>query len=64
MTTLIFLCFGLQVLSLKGSSEGEEQRRCVCVNPGRLAKGEGGGTFAELYYHGSPDMMNASIIGI
>ncbi|KAL5762334.1 hypothetical protein ACOSP7_018598 [Xanthoceras sorbifolium] len=54
----------IKVLSLEGRIEGEEQKKCVCVNPGRLAKGEGGGTFAELYYHGSPDLMNASIIGI
>ncbi|KAL5827008.1 hypothetical protein ACOSQ3_018853 [Xanthoceras sorbifolium] len=54
----------IKVLSLEGRIEGEEQKKCVCVNPGRLAKGEGGGTFVELYYHGSPDLMNASIIGI
>ncbi|KAK2636699.1 hypothetical protein Ddye_031491 [Dipteronia dyeriana] len=54
----------IKVLSLGGRSEGEEEKKCVCVNPGRLAKGEGGGTFAELHYHGSPDMMNASIIGL
>ncbi|KAJ0094674.1 hypothetical protein Patl1_16868 [Pistacia atlantica] len=53
----------VKVLSL-GGNEGEEQKKCICINPGRLAKGEGGGTFAELNYHGSPDMMNASIIGI
>ncbi|XP_031269797.1 LOW QUALITY PROTEIN: DNA polymerase alpha subunit B [Pistacia vera] len=53
----------VKVLSL-GENEGEEQKKCICINPGRLAKGEGGGTFAELNYHGSPDMMNASIIGI
>lgn len=52
-----------QVLSL-GGNEGEGQKKCICINPGRLAKGEGGGTFAELNYHRSPDMMNASIIGI
>jgi len=38
--------------------------KCICVNPGRLAKGEGGGTFAELNYYGGPDTSNASIIGI
>ncbi|KAI9170464.1 hypothetical protein LWI28_028412 [Acer negundo] len=54
----------IKVLSVGGRSEGEEEKKCVCVNPGRLAKGEGGGTFAELHYHGSPDMMNASIIGL
>lgn len=51
----------IKVLTL---GEGEEQRKCICINPGRLAKGEGGGTFAELSYQGSPDKMNASIIGI
>lgn len=51
----------IKVLTL---GEGEEQRKCICINPGRLAKGEGGGTFAELNYQGSPDKMNASIIGI
>ncbi|XP_022776252.1 DNA polymerase alpha subunit B-like isoform X3 [Durio zibethinus] len=55
----------VKVVSLGGTSEGEEQmKKCVCINPGRLAKGEGGGTFVELKYQGSPDKMNASIIGI
>ncbi|KAL9364122.1 hypothetical protein Peur_041995 [Populus x canadensis] len=50
-----------QVISLV---EGEEQRKSICINPGTQAKGQGGGTFAELKYHGS-DKMNASItIGI
>ncbi|XP_021899762.1 DNA polymerase alpha subunit B isoform X2 [Carica papaya] len=53
----------VKVLSF-GGSEGEGQMNCVCVNPGRLTKGEGGGTFVELDYNGSPDMMNASIISI
>ncbi|KAF5746492.1 putative alpha DNA polymerase [Tripterygium wilfordii] len=56
--------FFLKVLSLGQTSEVEGQMKCLCVNPGRLAKGEGGGTFVELNYHGSPDMMNASIISI
>ncbi|XP_037497770.1 DNA polymerase alpha subunit B isoform X2 [Jatropha curcas] len=54
----------VKVLSLGGRGEGEEQIKCVCINPGRLAKGEGGGTFVELHYHGSTDKMNASVIGI
>ncbi|EEF47552.1 DNA polymerase alpha subunit B [Ricinus communis] len=54
----------IKVLSLGGRIEGEEQTKCVCINPGRLAKGEGGGTFVELNYRGSPDKMNASVIGI
>lgn len=47
-----------------GRGEGEKPVKCICVNPGRLAKGEGGGTFVELNYYGSPDTSNASIIGI
>ncbi|GMI83477.1 DNA polymerase alpha 2, EMBRYO DEFECTIVE 2814 [Hibiscus trionum] len=43
---------------------GEETKRCVCINPGRLAKGEGGGTFVELKYQGNPDKMSASILSI
>lgn len=53
-----------QVLSLGEGGEGDEQVKCICVNPGRLSKGEGGGTFAELNYYGGPDTTNASIIGI
>lgn len=47
-----------------GKSDGEVQRKCLCVNPGRLARGEGGGFFVELNYHGSPDTATASIIRI
>ncbi|GAV90433.1 DNA_pol_E_B domain-containing protein/Pol_alpha_B_N domain-containing protein [Cephalotus follicularis] len=54
----------IKVLSLGGKIEGEEPVKCICINPGRLAKGEGGGTFIELNYQGSHEMMNASIIGI
>ncbi|PON82786.1 DNA polymerase alpha, subunit B [Trema orientale] len=53
-----------KVLTLGGRGEGEEQVKCICVNPGRLSKGEGGGTFVELNYYGNPDTTNASIIGI
>lgn len=53
-----------QVLSLTEGGEGEEQVKCICVNPGRLAKGEGGGTFAELNYCGGPDTTYASIVSI
>uniref|UniRef100_A0A6N2MNE2 Uncharacterized protein n=1 Tax=Salix viminalis TaxID=40686 RepID=A0A6N2MNE2_SALVM len=42
--------------------EGQGQRKIICINPGRLAKGERGSTFAELKYHGSADKMNACII--
>lgn len=55
----------MQVLSLGGKVEGEEEQvKSICVNPGRLAKGEGGGTFVELNYYGNPDSINASIISI
>ncbi|GAB4840568.1 hypothetical protein Ancab_021338 [Ancistrocladus abbreviatus] len=35
----------IKVLSLKSKGEGKQQTSCICVNPGRLAKGTGGGTF-------------------
>lgn len=54
----------VRVVSVGGKSEGEAQRKCLCVNPGRLARGEGGGFFVELNYHGSPDSATASIIRI
>ncbi|KAF3431097.1 hypothetical protein FNV43_RR25827 [Rhamnella rubrinervis] len=54
----------VKVVSLGGRGEGEEQVKCICMNPGRLAKGEGGGTFVELNYYGNPDSINASIISI
>jgi len=44
------ICSLAQVLSL---GEGEERRKCICINPGRMAKG-GGGSFDELNYQGSP----------
>ncbi|CAN0896193.1 DNA polymerase alpha subunit B [Linum grandiflorum] len=54
----------IKVLTIGGATEGEEAKKCICINPGRLAKGEGGGTFAEIDYGGSPDKMNASILSI
>ncbi|KAM7484108.1 hypothetical protein LguiA_000117 [Lonicera macranthoides] len=54
----------VRVLSVGGVSEGEEQVKCLCVNPGRLARGEGGGFFAEINYRGSPDSASALIIRI
>lgn len=56
----------VQVLPLGGRGEGEEEEqvKCICVNPGRLTKGEGGGTFVELNYYGNSDTINSSIIGI
>ncbi|XP_061338738.1 uncharacterized protein LOC133285511 [Gastrolobium bilobum] len=49
---------------LNSESEGMNHIKCIAVNPGRLAKGEGGGTFVELDYCGGPDKINASIVGI
>ncbi|CAN1313480.1 DNA polymerase alpha subunit B [Linum perenne] len=54
----------IKVLTIGGATEDEAAKKCICINPGRLAKGEGGGTFAELDYRGSPDRMNASIVTI
>ncbi|KAL9226298.1 hypothetical protein vseg_002128 [Gypsophila vaccaria] len=54
----------VKVLSLNESGEAKDGAKCLCVNPGRLAKGIGGGTFVELHYHGSPDTAHASIIRI
>lgn len=53
----------VRVVSLRKISEGEEVK-CLCVNPGRLARGEGGGFFVELNYRGTPDSTTASIIRI
>ncbi|ESW35722.1 hypothetical protein PHAVU_001G259300 [Phaseolus vulgaris] len=54
------------VKMLSSESEGinNSNSKCIAVNPGRLAKGEGGGTFVELHYGGGSDQINASIVGI
>ncbi|XP_020107295.1 DNA polymerase alpha subunit B [Ananas comosus] len=52
----------IKLLSVREGNE--EEKRCMCVNPGRLAKGIGGGTFVELYYCEDVDNTNASIIRI
>ncbi|TVU51823.1 hypothetical protein EJB05_03268 [Eragrostis curvula] len=52
----------VKVLSLGEGSEDE--KRFICMNPGRLAKGIGGGTFVELYYNEHIDKTNASIVRI
>ncbi|KAG2406862.1 uncharacterized protein HKW66_Vig0061190 [Vigna angularis] len=49
---------------LSSESEGINNTKCIAVNPGRLAKGEGGGTFVELHYGGGSNLINASIVGI
>lgn len=52
------------MLSLNEEIEEQERVKCLCVNPGRLAKGIGGGTFLELYYHGSPETAYGTIFRI
>ncbi|CAN4090508.1 unnamed protein product [Withania somnifera] len=53
----------VRVISVGERSKGEEVK-CICVNPGRLSRGGGGGFFAELNYHGHCDLSNASVIRI
>ncbi|CAO2829420.1 unnamed protein product [Amaranthus hypochondriacus] len=54
----------VKVLSLNAEVEEQDPLKCLCVNPGRLAKGIGGGTFVEIDYHGNPETASASIIRI
>lgn len=54
----------VKVLSIGDKNDGEEQAKCICDNPGRLARGEGAGFFVELNYGGSPDSTSASVISI
>ncbi|KAH7680879.1 DNA polymerase alpha subunit B protein [Dioscorea alata] len=54
----------VKVLSLGEGNDGGELVRCLCMNPGRLAKGIGGGTFVELKYQENLDNSRASIIRI
>ncbi|CAL5418738.1 unnamed protein product [Camellia sinensis] len=54
----------VKVLSIGDKNDGEEQAKCICINPGRLARGEGAGFFVELNYGGSPDSTSASVISI
>ncbi|PKU87019.1 DNA polymerase alpha subunit B [Dendrobium catenatum] len=49
---------------LNYDSSGEETVSCMCINPGRLAKGIGGGTFVELNYNEDSNNSYASIIRI
>lgn len=44
--------------------DGSTRQKCICTNPGRLAKGIGGGTFLELKYHGDAEKSSASIMRI
>ncbi|KAK6160354.1 hypothetical protein DH2020_003735 [Rehmannia glutinosa] len=46
------------VLSLGEENDGEEQLKCICVNPGRLARGEGGEAHdLSLSFKNIGDMM-------
>ncbi|KAF9604536.1 hypothetical protein IFM89_007657 [Coptis chinensis] len=51
----------VKVLALGEKTSTGEQTRCITVNPGRLAKGVGGGTFVEMNYHENPDRTHALI---
>jgi len=62
MKILLKIFLDTQVLSINAGESKEHQ--CLCVNPGRLAKGIGGGTFVELHYRGSPESAQASIMRI
>ncbi|ONK57978.1 uncharacterized protein A4U43_C09F6390 [Asparagus officinalis] len=53
----------VKVLTIGEGNEGETIK-CICVNPGRLSKGIGGGTFVEINYNGDPESTNASVIRI
>lgn len=52
----------VKVLSV--NEDMEEQKRFICVNPGRLAKGIGGGMFVELYYNEDTQKTKAFIMRI
>uniref|UniRef100_A0A453SV50 Uncharacterized protein n=1 Tax=Aegilops tauschii subsp. strangulata TaxID=200361 RepID=A0A453SV50_AEGTS len=56
------LYFVKQVLSV--NEDTEEHKRFICVNPGRLSKGIGGGTFVELYYNEDTEKTKAFIMRI
>ncbi|VAI79658.1 unnamed protein product [Triticum turgidum subsp. durum] len=52
----------VKVLSV--NEDTEEHKRFICVNPGRLSKGIGGGTFVELYYNEDTEKTKAFIMRI
>ncbi|KAL6583125.1 hypothetical protein OROMI_005203 [Orobanche minor] len=55
----------VKIISLgEEGKDGEQQLKCICVNPGRLTRGEGGGFFVEINYTGHPDSSTASVIRI
>ncbi|CAM8912938.1 unnamed protein product [Rhodiola kirilowii] len=54
----------VKVLSLGEDNDVEKQVKCICINPGRLAKGDKGGYFVELNYQRSPETSSASIVNI
>ncbi|KAJ8615681.1 hypothetical protein MRB53_035053 [Persea americana] len=54
----------VKVLCLGETNNAADKLRCLCVNPGRLSKGIGGGTFVELNFHTDLDRTNAQIIRI
>jgi len=48
------LLFVFDLLSL------QDTLGCLCVNPGRLAKGHVGGTYAKVWVKPSPDHLDKS----
>ncbi|KAL4193658.1 hypothetical protein AMTRI_Chr06g177850 [Amborella trichopoda] len=54
----------IKALPFGEGGDTEKYSRCLCINPGRLAKGVSGGTFVELSYLNNPDQTSASIIRI
>lgn len=53
VTIFFFLVF-TSVMSSKISSHLQDVVGCVCVNPGRLTKGQVGGTYGRLLIQRSP----------
>ncbi|KAJ3671698.1 hypothetical protein LUZ60_007777 [Juncus effusus] len=54
----------IKVLTVGEENNNQAVKKLICVNPGRLAKGIGGGMFVELNYNQDIDSTNASIIRI
>ncbi|KAF3792765.1 DNA polymerase alpha subunit B [Nymphaea thermarum] len=50
--------------SVLSFGQEESMVQCMCLNPGRLAKGINGGTFLTVNYNGDPGKSTASIMRI
>lgn len=53
----------VKVLNFAEENE-EKATKFICINPGRIAKGIGGGTFVEVNYNGNAENTNAYTIRI